>query len=1034
MVPMAKLRKTRIVQNKILISAILGFMGFAFSPFGLEFRIEDISINLPWSILFPVMASMAYGWRYAIITSFSGGALYPFLLWPTNGWPNLTTTICYTIFLVAVGIASQPKPRERIQNQILRFLTALMLFAILLLGYYSFVFEAIIKINPPFWTDKSITTISSRMLYTFFAKDIISFTLITIVADTFIRVPIIRRFLNLNLKTSQRRNNYIVVATLFVATIVWASIIVLSRCLIDDAKNKHSEIFLIALFIILASSFLIARILIFFTEKHYAFKADNIEREIRATLQRDAITELLLNQVFNESDLTKSVQQVVKIVTTTIGVARSSVWVLSPDGTELQCISLFDNNSKTLSAGDVLVADQLPVYFNAFKVYNRINAEDAQNDPITKEISEPYLKKKGITSLLDVGIFIEGRLVGVVCCEHTGPKRKWHDDEESFVSTVSAIVAQLIVNSKRKLAEEALRKSEEENRSIVEVLPDMLFKLGKNGKYIDIKTTKEEDLANPKGDLINKTIRDVLPADVSSLLSNAINNAIASNETQIIEYKLTVPTGAKVFEARIQRLNNDEVLAFVRDITEQSEIEEKLKESEKNYRELFNNNLFPTLISDIEGRILFYNQHTIDYFEIDPKRINAVRTRDFYADPEKRDEFINRIKRQGYVIKWEIDIITRNGAKKTALASTKLINYKGVKALQSVFSDISERKAAEDALLESEERYRKLFETANDAIFLICDGVITDCNHKTLEMFGYPDGSVIGKSPWMLSPTLQPDGADSKEEALHLLNKALVGETMVFDWLHIRSNGSRFEAEVSLSMIPLSSKKVVMAIVRDVSEKAQLKREAQLSIFKGEENERARLAKELHDGIGPLLSTCKIYLHTLGLTQTDNESMAIDKKKVSQLLDDALVSVREISNNLSPHLVKNFGLFYALKNFSEKIHFNGEIGILSNCENNIRFSDTIETSLYRVITELINNTIKHANAQNISIEINCKKNNDLKIQYKDDGVGFDISEVISKSIGHGLHNIRSRIQAIRGIISIQSKPNKGIDVKIVINH
>jgi PAS domain S-box-containing protein len=119
----------------------------------------------------------------------------------------------------------------------------------------------------------------------------------------------------------------------------------------------------------------------------------------------------------------------------------------------------------------------------------------------------------------------------------------------------------------------------------------------------------------------------------------------------------------------------------------------------------------------------------------------------------------------------------------------------------------------------SEKKYKTLFEGANDAIFLMNNYVFQDCNAKTLEMFGCNREDIIGKHPWEFSPEKQPDGRDSREKAIEMMDKALT-EPQRFYWKHRKKDGTLFDAEVSLNRLKLSTKgKMLQAIVRDVTEK-----------------------------------------------------------------------------------------------------------------------------------------------------------------------------------------------------------------------
>ena len=144
----------------------------------------------------------------------------------------------------------------------------------------------------------------------------------------------------------------------------------------------------------------------------------------------------------------------------------------------------------------------------------------------------------------------------------------------------------------------------------------------------------------------------------------------------------------------------------------------------------------------------------------------------------------------------------------------------GKQQMAVFFRDITERKKAEEALRESEEKHRLLFEKANDAIFIMKDACFVDCNTKAIEMFGYTRGEIIGKSPQDFSPGFQLNGLTSEEMAHKFLGATLqTGESQYFEWRHIHKDKTEFDVEVSLNLLELDNEKFVQAIVRDITER-----------------------------------------------------------------------------------------------------------------------------------------------------------------------------------------------------------------------
>lgn len=161
------------------------------------------------------------------------------------------------------------------------------------------------------------------------------------------------------------------------------------------------------------------------------------------TLRRhmDAFLDLMTQRGLVLGDPLETTRRVDELAAVTLNVARVSVWMLDAESTRITCTDLFERADGKHSAGTVLLARDFKPYFVALATQGTIAAHEAQTDPRTACFTQVYLKPLGITSMLDVPIWVNANMVGVVCHEHLGPPRQWNTDEERFAYLMAAFVS-----------------------------------------------------------------------------------------------------------------------------------------------------------------------------------------------------------------------------------------------------------------------------------------------------------------------------------------------------------------------------------------------------------------------------------------------------------------------------------------------------------------------------------------------------------------------------------------------------------------
>lgn len=191
------------------------------------------------------------------------------------------------------------------------------------------------------------------------------------------------------------------------------------------------------------------------TEKKKAEEA-LIASEERASKQRTALAALVVDDLVINGNLPLVFKKITEELTKTLDAERAGVWMFNDDQTELQCVSLYDAGKKEHSRGDSVKTKDIKGYLESIKKESRVIADNSTQDPRTVNTVEYYQKPLGITSMLDAGIVVEGQLKGVISCEATGEYRKWHVDEEAFISTLASLLGQVFVNAERKKAEDEI--------------------------------------------------------------------------------------------------------------------------------------------------------------------------------------------------------------------------------------------------------------------------------------------------------------------------------------------------------------------------------------------------------------------------------------------------------------------------------------------------------------------------------------------------------------------------------------------------
>jgi len=347
---------------------------------------------------------------------------------------------------------------------------------------------------------------------------------------------------------------------------------------------------------------------------------------------------------------------------------------------------------------------------------------------------------------------------------------------------------------------------------------------------------------------------------------------------------------------------------------------------------------------------------------------------------------------------------------------------------------IAERRRAEIALRESEERYRELFENANDALYVHdLQGTYISVNRAAERLSGYTREEIVGHN---FSEFVALD--DLQNVRKNFCEKLAKHGQTAYEVDVVAKDGRRVPVEVSSRAIYENGLLVgVQGMARDITERKLAQDALQMfsrQLIEGQEDERRRIARELHDQIGQVLTAIKMNLHAVMQDCNTTEAGSHIKDNI-EAVDEALRLVRDLSIDLRPPLLDDLGLVTALRwyvdRYAKRTGLNVDV-LVELPDENERFSRELETACFRIAQEALTNIVRHAEASQILVQL-AKDEATLFLSIKDDGVGFNIERLRKRAprvATLGLISMQERAHAAGGAIDIDSAPSQGTEVKL----
>jgi PAS domain S-box-containing protein len=334
----------------------------------------------------------------------------------------------------------------------------------------------------------------------------------------------------------------------------------------------------------------------------------------------------------------------------------------------------------------------------------------------------------------------------------------------------------------------------------------------------------------------------------------------------------------------------------------------------------------------------------------------------------------------------------------------------------------------EIALEESEALYKTVVNNTLNIILISVNKIIEFTNDAASDFIGIPQEDIIGRNIDELYKSTNSgiEGTSLAEKIKESINNNHAVEVQ----LQEKDSDTISYFLVRSNTIQYKGKEAVMSIFIDVTENKNIEKYVLKRVIETEENDRKKFAADLHDDLGPILSTIKLRLDLMSNMHPETDELKENISISAELIGLVVEKIRTISHNITPHLIDTLGLDAGVRDLCKKIKELNKVDI--EYESDIqsrRFSQSVELHFYRIISELINNSLKHSQGQVINLILSCQENK-LELTYTDNGIGYNYSESMQKAGGIGLRNILNRVTLINAIIKFQIIEGKTI-VKII---
>jgi PAS domain S-box-containing protein len=598
---------------------------------------------------------------------------------------------------------------------------------------------------------------------------------------------------------------------------------------------------------------------------------------------------------------------------------------------------------------------------------------------------------------------------------------------------VEGLVGVMLDITRRKQAERAFRRQEEKYRQLVEGINDIIYSVDGRGVITYVSPAAEALTGHAVSEIIGRPFMDFVHPDDRDRVQQAAAEAYAGRGEQHGEHRLISKSGEfRWFRASSRMLPPEgpvtEIRGVLTDITEQKRAEEALRRANERLQYIIDNTHDVIFEIDPEGNYTFGNRaaERITGYRLD--EVIGMNMRILVA-PEYHEQVFRRLEKRlaGEALEqpFRFEIVRKDGRRVPLELTTSPVRREGkLVAVQGIARDVSERERSERALRESEERLRAIVSSLHETVILLYgpEGAILDIWAPAAmeERYQLRADEMRGRRIEELLP------APLARERLARIREVFRGRRAARDEYRLTILGRELWAEVGYSPMLDASGEVaaVVGFLRDVTERKQAEdalRIAHGKLLNAREQERRRMAAELHDAVGQSLIALQLSVkQTLAAGGAGLD--AAQAKRLAELGErcGAVVrEVRQICHGLYPPILDSLGLVPSLRQLLRPCQAANVIAEVHCCEplQAARLAAEVEIALFRIAQEAVNNVLRHAEARRLDVHLDYA-DGEIVLRILDDGLGFDVAS--ASGSGLGLSSMRERAQAIGGRLKITS--------------